>query len=75
MGLKGWERGEGGWNQGVGQLLSGKGPEWMGIRHHEQNTKLPSKLGFPFLFFLLTRGFDYQFTVCFVNINKILCAG
>jgi hypothetical protein len=36
-GLKGWERGEGGQNQGVGQLLPGKGPEWMGIRHYEQN--------------------------------------
>ncbi len=27
MGLKGWERGEGGQNQGVGQLLPSKGPE------------------------------------------------
>jgi hypothetical protein len=58
MGPKGWERGEGGRNQGVGQLLPGKGPEWMGICHHEQNTGLPSKLGFPFLFFLLTRCLD-----------------
>jgi hypothetical protein len=46
MGLKGWERGEGGQNQGVGQLLPGKGPEWMGIRHHEQNIGFPSKLEF-----------------------------
>jgi hypothetical protein len=29
----------------VGQLLAGKGPEWMGIRHHEQDTGPPSKLG------------------------------
>ncbi len=58
MGLKGWERGEGGLNQGVGQLLPGKGPEWMGIRHHEQNIGPPCKLGFSFLFFLLTQGFS-----------------
>jgi hypothetical protein len=56
MRLEGWERGERCRSQVVGQL-PGKGPEWMGIRHHEQNTRLPSKLGFPFLFFLLTRGF------------------
>jgi hypothetical protein len=30
----------------VGQLLPGKGPEWMGIRYHEQETGPPSKLGF-----------------------------
>jgi hypothetical protein len=30
--------GEGGQNQGVEQLLPGKGPEWTGIHHHEQNT-------------------------------------
>ncbi len=57
MGLQGWESGEGGQNQWVGQLLPGKGPEWMGIRHHEQNTEPPSKLGLSFLFLLLTRVF------------------
>jgi hypothetical protein len=29
-----------------GQLPPGKGPEEMGIRHHEQDIGLPSKLGF-----------------------------
>jgi hypothetical protein len=38
--------GEGGENHRAGQLLPGKGPEWMGIRHHEQDIGLPSKLGF-----------------------------
>ncbi len=46
MGLKGWERGEGGQNQRVGHLLPGKGPEWMGIRHHKPNIGFTSKLGF-----------------------------
>ncbi len=50
VGLKGWERGERDKNQKVGQLLPGKGPEWMGIRHHEQETGLPSE--FEFLIFL-----------------------
>jgi hypothetical protein len=48
--LKGRERGEGGWNQRVGHLLLGKGPEWMGIRHHEQNTGRPSMYGVLFFF-------------------------
>jgi hypothetical protein len=56
-GLKGWERGERGergqkvkgW-----QLLPSKGPEWMGICHHEQDIGLPSKRGF--LYFLQKRG-------------------
>jgi hypothetical protein len=30
----------------MGQLLPSKGPEGMGIRHHEQETGPPSKLGF-----------------------------
>jgi hypothetical protein len=34
----------------VGQLLPGKGPEWMGIRHHEQETGPSSKLGFVITF-------------------------
>jgi hypothetical protein len=42
-------RGEGGKNQRVGQLLTGKGPEWIGIHHHEQDISPPSKLGFYFL--------------------------
>jgi hypothetical protein len=44
-GLREWERG-GGKSQKVGQLLPGKGPEWVGIHHHEQETGPPSKLGF-----------------------------
>ncbi len=35
MWVEGWERGERGKSQRVGQLLPGRGPEWMGIRHHE----------------------------------------
>jgi hypothetical protein len=38
-------RGEEGKNQRVGQLLTGKGPEWIGIRHHEQDIGRPSKSG------------------------------
>ncbi len=53
MRLRGWERGEGGKNQRVGQLLAGKGPEWMGINHHEQNIGPPSKLG---IFVISARG-------------------
>jgi hypothetical protein len=34
----------------MGQLPPGKGPEWMGIRHHEQETGPPSKLGFFIIF-------------------------
>jgi hypothetical protein len=49
-GVKGGERGK---SQRVGQLLPGKGPEWMGIRHHEQETGPPSKSGF---FNILPRG-------------------
>jgi hypothetical protein len=44
------ERGERGKSQRVGQLLPDRGPEWMGIRHHEQETGLPSKLGFLIIF-------------------------
>jgi hypothetical protein len=43
---EGWERGERGKTQRVGQLLPDRGPEWMGISHHEQDTAPPSKLGF-----------------------------
>ncbi len=53
MWTEGWgrgERGERGKSQRVGQLLPDRGPEWMGIRHHEQKTGPPSKLGFPVIF-------------------------
>jgi hypothetical protein len=46
MWAEGWERGERGKNQRVGQLLPDRGPEWMGISHHEQETGPPSKTGF-----------------------------
>jgi hypothetical protein len=36
--------------KGVGQLLPDRGPEWMGIHHHEQETGPPSKLGFLIIF-------------------------
>ncbi len=57
MGLRGWEGGEGGKNQSEGQLLTGKGPDWMGIHHHEQDIGPPSKLGI--LYFC--KGLDQQF--------------
>ncbi len=50
MWAEGWERGK---SQRVGQLLPGKGPEWMGIHHHEQDTGPPSELGF---FIISARG-------------------
>jgi hypothetical protein len=40
----------GDWKVRRGQVIPGKGPEWMGIRHHEQNIGLPSKWGFLFAF-------------------------
>jgi hypothetical protein len=43
MWAEGWERGERDKSQKVGQLLPDRGPEWMGIRHHEQETGPPSK--------------------------------
>jgi hypothetical protein len=45
VGAEGWERGERGKSRRVGQLLPDRGPEWMGIRHHEQETGPPSKSG------------------------------
>jgi hypothetical protein len=42
--------GEVDWGLRGEQLMPGKGPEWMGIRHHEQDTGLSSKWGFPFTF-------------------------
>jgi hypothetical protein len=47
---KGQEGVRGDWKVRGGQLIPGKGPEWMGIRHHEQDIGLPSKWGFPFTF-------------------------
>jgi hypothetical protein len=46
MWAKGWERGERDErdkSQRVGQLLPDRGLEWMGIRHHEQETGSSSK--------------------------------
>ncbi len=40
----GWERGERGKSQEVGQFLPDKGPGQMGIRHQEQEAGPPSKL-------------------------------
>jgi hypothetical protein len=34
-------------------LLPSRGPEWMGIRHHEQETCPPSKMGL----FIFLQGF------------------
>ncbi len=49
-----WAKGVGGvrgdWKVRGGQLIPGKRPGWMGIRHHEQDIGLPSKWGFPFFF-------------------------
>ncbi len=50
MWAEGWERGERGKSQRVGQLLPDRGPEWMGIHHHEQEIGPPSKLGFLIIF-------------------------
>ncbi len=44
MGQRGGKGVRGGWKVGGGQLIPGKGPEWMGIRHYEQNIGHPSKL-------------------------------
>ncbi len=51
----------------MGQLLPERGPGWMGIRHHEQETGTPSKQGF----LSLLKGFDKIVVHC-VNI-KYLC--
>ncbi len=61
--LKGWEGVRGDWRVRGGQFTPGKEPEWIGIRHHEQDIRLPSKWGF--LFTLNARGYsqiiDYVF--------------
>jgi hypothetical protein len=46
MWAEGWERGERGKSQRVGQLLPDRVPEWMGICHYEQKTGPSSKSGF-----------------------------
>ena len=47
---EGWERGERNKSQRVGQLLPDRGPEWMGISHHEQEAGSPSQQGFLIVF-------------------------
>ncbi len=65
----------GGWKVRGGQLIPSKGPEWMGIHHHEQDIGLPCKWGF-FLRFLvqgvMPRIIDY---VCVKIKIEFLCAG
>ncbi len=68
-----WADGVGnGWkgkSQRVGQLLLDWGPEWMGIRHHEQETGPPSKSGF---FVIFARALCiYWLIVHCVNLNEI----
>ncbi len=60
MWAEGRERGERGKSQRLGQLLPDRGPEWMGIRHHEQETGPPSKLGVPYYF---CKGFNKKLHV------------
>ncbi len=67
MGLKGWEGVKGVRIKGVMQMLLGKGSEWMGIQHHEQNTGPPSKLGF----FLSISSFWQR--VFWLMIDCVLC--
>jgi hypothetical protein len=70
MGAKGWERvdrGERGKSQGLGQLLPDWGPEWMGIRHHEQEAGPPSKWGF----FIICKVFNERLLVHCVNITYL----
>jgi hypothetical protein len=44
-GPRGWGGVRGDWKVKGGQLIPDKGPEWMGIRHHEQDVSLPSNWG------------------------------
>jgi hypothetical protein len=66
MWAEGWERGERGKSQRVGQLLPDRGPERMGIRHHEQETGLQVSRGSLSFF---ARG-SIKLHVHCVNINK-----
>ncbi len=77
MSPNGWEAVRGDWKARGGQLMPGKGPEWMGIRHHEQDISLPSQWGFPFTFnarglWVTPRIIDY--VLCKYK-DRILCAG
>jgi hypothetical protein len=62
-------KGEGGKNQRVGQLLPGKGPEWIGIRRHEQDIGLPSKLG------IFTYYFSQGVRLMIYFVWRTLCTG
>ncbi len=70
MRAEGWERGERGKSQRVGQILPDRGPEWMGIRHHEQETGPPSKLGFLIIF---ARGSIITACTMCILINCTFC--
>jgi hypothetical protein len=49
------------------EQVSSKGPEWMGIHHHEQDIGLPSKWVFSFS----TRGYgQVLLIICVVKQNK-----
>ncbi len=63
----GLEMGEKGKSQRVGQLLSYRGPGWMGIHHHEQEAGPPSKWGFLIVF---ARGLIKLLVHC-VNIKYL----
>ncbi len=72
-----WERVERGKNQRMVQLLPDRGPQWMGIRHHEQEAGPPSKLGFLIIFArvsILTAWTlcKYRLNVHCVNTNETL---
>ncbi len=65
------------WKVKGGQLIPGKGPEWMGIRHHEQDVGLTSKWGSLFAFnvrgyaqIMLCKYKDRIF-VCRLKINHV----
>jgi hypothetical protein len=53
----------------VGQLPTDKGPEWMGICHHEQDISPPSK----FVFCTYTRGWLTIIVPCVNIIVYVLC--
>jgi hypothetical protein len=52
MGQRGERKVRGDWKVRGGQLIPRKGPEWMGIHHHEQDIviDIPSKWGFFYTF-------------------------
>ncbi len=51
-------------------MLPGKGLEWMGIRHHEQDIDLPSKRGF---FISCKKGLVPNNLLKCVNIKENFC--